>query len=210
MSQRGGDPAAQGVDRIQPLLTGLGPGRAVAIGIFRPGHVPQPHGAVDLPLEHVVFQQVALFRRDSRQARFQPAEHILIFVSIADGGEHSGEEAQHRLFQNVAAAAEVEGNPVALKYRFNDPGVLLQIPGSHSDVPAAARSRRQQAADLRRGLLHLGKDVVRLPDPDAVRRSVIGNAFAEKVPLQMAQSGNVLPAQRLHPHGLSRLLRQAA
>ena len=68
----------------------------------------------------------------------------------------------------------------------------------------------KQAADLRRGLLHLGKDVVRLPDPDAVRRSVIGNAFAEKVPLQMAQSGNVLPAQRLHPHGLSRLLRQAA
>ena len=98
-------PAAQGVDLGELFLPGGGPGGSVAVRVFRPVYVPQPHAAVDLPLEDVVLQLVALLWGQARKAGFQPAEHVVVLIAPADGGQDPGEEAEGRLFQDVAAAA---------------------------------------------------------------------------------------------------------
>ena len=64
--QRSPHPAAQLVDPGQLFRPLLRQWNAVAVGILRPIHVPQPHLAVDIPLEHIVFQQVALLGRQPR------------------------------------------------------------------------------------------------------------------------------------------------
>ena len=208
--QGGLDPAAQGVDPGQPRRPGGSPGGPVAVGIFHPVHVPQPHAAVDLPLEDVVFQLVALLRLKARQAGFQPAEHIIVFISPPRRGQDPGEKAEDRLFQNVAAAAEVGGNLPALKHRLDDGLVGFHIAGGHRDVPAAAFSIRQKAADGGGGLLHLGEDGIRLEEADLGGIPVIGIGRAEEMTLQMAQGGAVPAGQRFDVHRLPLPLRQAA
>ena len=187
-------PAAQIVDRIQPGLAPLVPGGAVAVGVVGPVHVPQPHPAVDLPLEDIVFQQVALLGRQSRQARFQPAEHILVLKAVLQGREHPGHQTPHRLFQHVAAAAEVHGDAVPGEHRLDDALVIPHGGGGHGDVPVAALPRRREAPDVRRCLLHLREGGVRLPDADgAAQVSPVRGQGPEKIPLQVAQ-GRVIPA----------------
>ena len=55
-AQRAAHPAAQFVHLIQPVLPQLIPRRTVAVRVFRPVHVPQPHLAMDLPFQDIVFQ----------------------------------------------------------------------------------------------------------------------------------------------------------
>ena len=183
--QRFPHPAAQFVHSCQNGLPPLVPRRTVAVRVFRPVLVPEPRLAVDVPFQNIVFQQVTFFCRQARQTGFQPAEHILVLIAVGDGGQHAGQQAQHRLFQNVAAAAEIHRDPVPLKHRFDGPGVLRHIPGRHGDVPAAALPRRQQSADVGGGLLHLGIDGGGLPEPDGGAVALVGQILPEEMALQM-------------------------
>ena len=165
---------------------------------------------MDLPLEDVVFQQVALLRLKARQTGFQPAEHVVVLTAPAQGGQHPGEKAEDRLFQNVAAAAEVGGNLAALEHRLDDGLVGLHVPGRYRNLPAAALPLQKQAADGGGGLLHLGEDRVRLEQADLAGAAAVGNGGAEEMALQVAQGGGVPGGEVLYPDGLSLPLRQAA
>ena len=201
-------PAAQAVHLLQPGLPPVVPGGAVAVGVVGPVHVPQPHLPVDLPGEDIVFQQVALLRRQSRQAGLQPTEHVLVLKAVLQGGEDAGDEAPHGLFQHVAAAAQVGGDLIPLEHRLDDALVVRHVPGGHGNVPVAALSRRHQVSDIRRRLLHLGEGGVRLPDADGTAVPFVGFPLSEEVPLQMAQSRVVGTGQRPDLPGTARLLRQ--
>ena len=183
--QRFPHPAAQLIYLRQHGLPPVVPRRAVAVRVFRPVLVTKPRLAVNIPFQNIVFQQVTFFRRQARQTGFQPAEHVLVLVAVGDGGQHTGQQAQHRLFQNVAAAAEIHRDPVPLKHCFDGPGVLRHIPGRHGDVPAATLPRCQQAADVGSGLLHLGIDSGGLPEPDGGAVALIGQILPEEMALQM-------------------------
>ena len=164
---------------------------------------------MDLPGEDIVLQLVALLRRQSRQAGLEPAEHVLVLKAVLDGGEDAGHQAPHRLFQHVAAAAQIHGDLIPLEHRLDDPLVVGHVPGGHGDVPVAALPRRRQRADVRRRLLHLGVGGVRLPDADGGAVPPIGLALAEEIPLQMAQGGALPAGEGLHGPPPSGLLRQA-
>ena len=155
---------------------------------------------MDLPLEDVVLQNIALRRRQARKARLQPTEHVVVFISVADGGEHAGQKAHRRLLQNIAAAAKIDRDVVALKHRLNHTGVVPQVPGRHGDVPKAALSRRRQPQDVRRRLLHLGKHRVRPPQADGGAVPRIRPVLPEEIPLHMAQGRGVPPLQGVRLH----------
>ncbi len=204
------DPVAQRVYLGQILLPGGGPGGPVAVGILHPIHIPKPHTAVDLPLEDVVFKPVAFLRAQARKAGLQPAKHIVVLIAAAGGVQDPGEKAEGRFFQDVAAAAEIGGDLVALEDRLNGGLVVLNVPGGHRNVPAAARSLRQKAADGGGGLLHLGEKSVGLEEPDLGNVPFIGGGAAKKVTLQMAQGRDVLAFEHLHFHSRPLPLRQTA
>ena len=184
-AQGAAHPAAQLVHLLQPCLPQIVPGSTVAVRIFRPVRLLQPCLAPDLPFQDVVFQDVTFLRRQARQAGFQPAEHVLILIAVGNGGQHTGQQAQHRLFQNVAAAADVGRNTVPLEHRFNGAHVVPHVPGRHGDIPAAALPRRQQPPDVRGGLLHLRIDRGGLPEVHSTAAALIGDVLPEKVPFQI-------------------------
>ncbi|CDC67992.1 unknown [Oscillibacter sp. CAG:155] len=208
--QRQSDPAAEGIDLRQLFLPCLVPGCAVAVRILRPVRIPQPHGAVDFPFEHVVFQQIALLRCQSGQTGLEPAEHILVLIAVAHRIQHAGQQAQGGFFQNITAAAQIGRDAVSLEYRLDHPFVIRHIPGGHYDLPIPAHTRRRQSADLRRRLLHLGKDGVRLQQTDGTALSLIGQVLSKKAALQMAQCGPVLCCEVLYLYRYAFLLRQTA
>lgn len=192
--------------RLPPLV----PRRAIAIRVLRPVDIPQPHLPVDLPLQHIVFQPVALLHRQSCEAGFQPAEHVVVLIAIGDGCQDPCQQTEHRLFQDIAAAAEVGRNSVALKDGLDDPLIVLHVPGGNCDVPEPAFSRCHQPQDVRRRLLHLGKGVVRLPQPDGLTVPVKRNRFSKTILLQIVQWGGPLPAQRFQLYRAAGALRQTA
>ena len=201
-------PAAQIVHPVQTGLAAVVPRCAVTVRIVGPVHIPEPHLPVDLPGENVVFQLVALLRRQTRQAGLQPAEHVLVLKAVFQSGEDAGDETPHGLFQHAAPAAQIGGNAVPLEYRLDGALVVGHVPGGHGDVPVAALPRRHQAADVRRRLLHLGKGGVRLPDPDGGAVSLVGLPLSEEVMLQIPQGGVVGAGERPDLPGAARLVRQ--
>ena len=70
---------AQIVHCLEPRARFVRPLRAIAVRVRRPRRLARPHRAADLPLERVVFQDVALVHRQPRKPRLETAEHVLVF-----------------------------------------------------------------------------------------------------------------------------------
>ena len=104
---------SQGVDLLQPRAALVIPPRAVALRVRRPGGITCPHAAADLPLEHVVFQHVALLAADTGQSCFQAAEHVFIFKLSCCGVQRAEQQGQHLLLQDIAPAGAVKRHAVA-------------------------------------------------------------------------------------------------
>ena len=113
-----------GVDLLQPLSALRGHLRAIAVGVGRPGDVPQPHLAPDLPEHHIVFQLIALRPVDAGQSGFQIAEHVLVLKAAGDGVQGPQRQKQRRLLQDVAAPADVYRDAVPSKNMLQHRGVL--------------------------------------------------------------------------------------
>ena len=159
--QRFADPAADGIDPLQLSALLLRKALLPTIGVGSPVLPAQPHAAVDIPPDHVVFQRVALLVGDTGQSRLQPAEHILVLAASSHRIQRAGDQTQHRLFQNIAAAAEIDRHAVALKHIFDGSGIVVQISGRHSDVTEAVLPRAHQRKDPGGHILHLGEHTVR-------------------------------------------------
>ena len=71
---------ADGIQLLQPRPLGGGPVLAIAVGIAVPVLLLEPLAAVEVPLDGVVLQQVALGMGDAGQAGLQVAEHVLVLV----------------------------------------------------------------------------------------------------------------------------------
>ena len=208
-AQRAPHPAAQGVDLDQ--LLGLPGGKALppARRIAGPVAVPDPHGPVDVPGHHVVLQHIALAVRQPRQPGLQPAEHVLVLVPAGHRVQGPGQQAQHRLLQHVAAAAEVHRHAVALKDILNGGLVLVQVPGRHADVPEAAGPGPDQLQYPGRHVLRLREHALRPAQLHAPAVPLVPAEGTEKAGRQVLQGGLRLPGgQHLHCPGGAAVLRQ--
>ena len=181
----------------QPGRTLLGQLHAVAVGVGRPRHIPQPHSAANVPPDHIVFQQVAFLRRHAGHAGFQIAEHVLVFKAAGHRVHGGQQQRDHRLFQNFAAAADIGGDAVPLKHRFQQWAVHIHGAAGHGYIPIAIALCRQ-LPDLGGNVLHLG-----IGGGGLVQRHRIGlflprRVAAEKVALQMVQGAVAVSGEILH------------
>ena len=181
-AQRSAYPAANGVDLRQRRLLGGGEGLAPAVRVGSPVLVPDPHGAVNIPGDDVILQPVALPVGDAGESGLQPPEHVLVLIAPRYRVQRTGQQAQHRLLQHVAAAAEVDRYAVAFENIFDGSGVIVQVPGRHGDIPKAAPPAPHQLKDLCGHILHLGEHTLRLhqlhsgavppPGPDGTEKAL--------------------------------------
>ena len=199
-AQGAGHPAADGVDFRQCLCLGGGEFLPPAVRVGGPVLLPDPHGAVDIPGNDVVLQLVAFLVCDPRQAGFQPAEHILVFVSPRNRIQRPRQQAQRRLFQYIAAAAEIDGDVKALKHVFNRGGIFVQVPRRHGNVPITAVCSPYQLPYLGGGVLRLREHALRLHQLHSGAVPLPGRYGAEEPLRQMLQTGfRNLGRQSLHP-----------
>ena len=190
------------VDLLQPDRALLRHVQSVAVGIQRPRHVPQPHIPPDIPPDHIVFQQVALRRRHAGHAGFQIAEHVLI-LKAAGHRVHGGQQQRHhRLFQNVAAAADVGRDAVTPEHRLQQRPVAIHAAAGHGNIPIAIALRRQ-LPDPGGDILHLGIGGGRLIEGHRAGLLLPYRVAAEAVAFQMPQRTVILPGEvgqtALHP-----------
>ena len=189
----------------QPGRTFLGQLHAVAVGVGRPRHIPQPHSAANVPPDHIVFQQVALLRRHAGHAGFQIAEHVLVFKAAGHRVHGGQQQRDHRLFQNFAAAADVGGDAVPLKHRFQQWAVHIHGAAGHGYIPIAIALCRQ-LPDLGGNVLHLGIGGSGLVQGHRIGLVLPRRVAAEKVALQMVQGAVAVPGEILHTALHARLL----
>ena len=148
-------PLPDGVDLLQTLSLLLRELLTVAVRVGGPRGIPQPHGPVDLPLEHIVLKEVALPVTESRQPRLEAAEHVLVLKAPGHRLQRSSHQCHQRLLQKVTAPAEVHRHLVAAEDVLHRRLVVLEVAHRHADIPVAKPLLRRQTADLRRGILHL-------------------------------------------------------
>ena len=142
---------------------------------------------MDVPGQGIVFQPVALLRRESGEAGLQAAEEVLRLKAGAQRLHGPHNEGQGRGLQNIAAAALVGRDAVALKDALQQKLVVPHIPGAHTDVPVAAFAPRHQPPDGGGALLHLGIGVRCFQQPDGLRLPLPGLGRAQEAPLQAAE-----------------------
>ena len=181
--------AAQGVDVLQRRCLLRREALPPAGGVGGPVLVPDPHGAVDIPLDDVVLQPVALIVCEAPEAGLQIAEHVLVLIAAADRVQGPGQKAEHRLLQNVAAAAEVHRHTVALEDVLNGGGVAVQISGRYGDVPEAIAACPHQGQNFRRRILRLVEDAVRAVEGYRRLRPLPGDHGTEKMGGKVLQGG---------------------
>ena len=83
-------PFAQCINGFQTFPLFICPVFPVTVRVFRPWNVTYPHFAVNVPFQNVIFQNVAFLYGKPGQTGFQPAEHIIIFVTVGNGRKHPG------------------------------------------------------------------------------------------------------------------------
>ena len=185
----------QFIDQCQPALLNFAPRRAIALRIFRPSGISQPHLTMDLPLENVIFQNITFLCCQSGQAGFKPAEHVFVLISAADSRQYTHQQRQHRLFQNITALTDVCRNPVAFKNGIDHIGIGRHIPGSNDNIPTTAIPFRQQSADLCGCLFYLCKNMFRFQNPDSTTVSLKRLLFTKEMFLQMTQRRAIFQRQ---------------
>ena len=165
---------------------------------------------MDIPLDHIVFQKVALLVGEASKTGFEPAEHVLILIATCHRVQSTSHQGHNWFVQNIAAAAEVGRHAVAGEYTLDHRLVVPQVPGRHGDVPEPAEAGADQGQDLRSHILRLGKGAVRpmnrrlvaIPSP---RRT----AAAEKLLSQVSKACVSLRSRQvLHRAGGTCLLCQ--
>ena len=192
--QGGGHLLPQGVEPGEQGGVLLGEGAAVALGVVGPVPLGRPGAPLQVPLEHVVLQQIHVLRRQGGEAGFQVAEHIVVAVAPGGGLQGGGDQGQDGLLENVAHAAEEHGDAVPGEHRLDQGAVALHASGAHGDVPEAIALLPHQAEDLRGRPLHLGVggiggeqgEGVPLPRPG-------GGRGGKELPLQVGQGGLLGP-----------------
>ena len=143
---------------------------------------------MDVPGNHIVFQEVALPIAQPRKAGLEPAEHILVLITACHRVHGPSDQGNDRFLQDIAAAAKVHRHAVASKNTFNDRLIIPQIPGSHGDIPEAVLSRANQREDLGSNIFRLRKRRVGPVDGCPLAVSLPGPAAAEKGGGQISQS----------------------
>ena len=103
----------------------------------RPGRLARPHRAADLPLERIIFQNVAFRHAEAGEAGLEAAEHILILKASARGVERAEQQRQHGTFQNIAAVGIIERDAVAGKHVFDCARVGVEIARRDGDLAVA-------------------------------------------------------------------------
>ena len=196
--------AAHLIDLRQLLTALVGHLAAVALRVGCPVLVPQPHAAPDLPPDHIVFQQVALFRRQRCHAGLETAEHVLVLKAACHRVHGAQQQRQHRLLQNVAAAADVGRYPVPAEHRLQKRAVDLHIPRRHRHIPPADAALRQ-TAQLRRHILHLGIGRMRLIERDGRRIALPRLVRTEEVALQVSER-RIVTADKVYHFTLAAVL----
>ena len=186
-AQGAADPRPDGVDLPEGLRLLRGKVLLPPGGVGGPVLLPNPHGPVDVPGDDVVLQPVALPGGKASQPGLEVPEHVLVLIPAAHCVQGGGDEAQHRLLQHVAAAADIHRHAVALKDALDDRGILLQVPGGHRDVPEPELSRPRQGQDLGGHVLRLGKEALRPVKLYRLTVSIPLGAAAEEVGFQVLQ-----------------------
>ena len=126
---------------------------------------------MDVPGQGIVLQPVALLRRETG---LQATEEVLGLKAGAQGLHGPCDESQGRGLQDIAAAALVDRDAVALKNALQQELIVPHVPGAHADVPVAALALRRQLSDGGGALLHLGIGVRSLQQADGLRLPLPG------------------------------------
>ena len=172
-----------------------GPLQAVPPGVQGPGLLLGPPAPPQVPLEHIVLQQVQLLLGQVGEAGLQIAEHVLIPVAVGhrvQGRRHQGEDG---LLQNIRHGGGEHRHLVAGEYRLDQGLVGGKIPGHHPDVPVAVPLLPHQLPDAGGRPLHLGagggglEQLHRAPAGEALRLPV-----GKQGPLQPPQGWGLLLA----------------
>ena len=180
--------------------------QSVAVGMGRPVLLLQPHLAPDLPTHHIVFQQVAIVFADTGQSRFEIAEHIFVFKAAGHSIHSAEQHGDHRLFQNIAAAADVGRNSGPGKGIVQDRTVKLHVPCCHANIPVAELAAAHQLQNAGCRPLTLGIGSPRLPQFNSLRSTLPRLIASEEMGFQMFQCGSSVAGEiqdlALHPSPL--------
>ena len=199
--QGGRDLPPQGVQPLQQGPVPLGKGQAVALGVVRPVPRPCPGAPLQVPLEHIVLQQVHVLRRHFGQAGLQIPEDVVVPVAARRRIQGGGQQGHHRLLEDIAHAAEKNRHPIPGKHRLHQRVKALHAAGAHGQIPKTVALLPHQAEDLRRRPLHLGIRGVRGKTDDGFfRRPGVGGRTACKQLLLEVDKWFYFPIQPNRQH----------
>ena len=156
-----GETAAQGVERSKLRLALLVKGHPVAIRVLSPVLVPLPGPGTELPLEHIVGQQVTLLGVQPGEPRAQEADDIVHLPAALGQLVDQRDQRRERLGQQLTAPGGKQRDAVVLKDALQRGAVVLKAPHGHGDLPPAAALFAHQREDMRRGGLALAGDALR-------------------------------------------------
>ena len=153
--QRLGHSPPGGVQPVHQSAVRLLPGETIAPGMPGPGLVLGPGAPPDVPLQHIVFQQVPVLLGQVRKPRFQIAEHVVIGIvprHRVQGRRHQG---QHGLFQDVRHGGGEHRDAEPGENALDQVPIGPIVPGHHADIPKAQALVPGQAQGAGGGPLHL-------------------------------------------------------
>ena len=130
-----------------------------------PGFALGPAAAPDVPLEHVVLQQVPILLFQIGEPGLQVTEHVLVDIASRHRLQGRRHQSQHRLVQNIAHGGGKHRNIVPGKDGLHQVTVGPVIPSHHTDVPKAEPFLPHQAENPGSGPLHLGSKAPGLEEP---------------------------------------------
>ena len=91
------------------------------------------------------------------------------------------------MLQDVAAAAAVHGDLIALEHALHRGGIVREVAHRHADLPIAVLPRRRQPPDLGSRIFHLAVKGICFIDMNGQRLPLIRCRRPEAIPLQVAQ-----------------------
>ena len=199
-----------GVHPREHFLMLCTPRHAVALGVRRPRNVARPHCAANVPLDDVVFQQVALLRRKSREAGLEAAEHILVLKASAHRVKRAEQQRRHAAAQNIAAPRTVERDAAAREYGVQHRLRSVHIARGDGNIAEAVALAAHQTQNFRGDPLRLVVSGGGFIQPQLLRWLVPADIAAEEMLLHMTERiARRAAAQHLLRAGNARIPRKS-
>ena len=153
-----------------------------------PRPVLGPGAAPDVPLQHIVLQQIPVLLGQVGEPGFQIAEHIVIGVVSRHRIQRRRHQGQNGLFQDVRHGGGEHGDAEPWEDALDQVPIGPVVPGHHPDVPKAQATVPGQAQGAGGGPLHLRPGA---RGPEQLHRPGLGNGpdilVAEQGLFQMFQ-----------------------